>query len=110
MTLLAEHQVVLESKDGSRVSFRCREGTTIFRAAQKAGYHLTVGCTLAGCAICRSDLLNGQVRSTLSPSSYAASDPAARDDGCILVCATTPLSDIVIKPRSPWFERQLTLS
>jgi methane monooxygenase component C len=108
MTSTQHYEVVLESKEGSRVSFSCPQGMTIFRAAQQAGYHMTVGCTAAGCAICRSDLLKGEVKSTLSASPYQASDPAAREDGCILVCATTPLNDIVVKPRSPWFERKVT--
>lgn len=98
----AVHRVRLRAADGASVAFDCPEGSSVFHAAQRAGYEMRTGCMQGRCAICRCRLEAGAVRSIRRPSRHAAADPARREDGHVLICSVTPTCDIELRVRSPW--------
>lgn len=98
-------RVTLVAPDGVRAEFRAPRGRSIVLAAQRAGYLLTSGCRQGRCAICRGRLRAGTVAALRRPSPNARTDPAARRDGCVLLCSVGPLDDLEIEVLSPWTVR-----
>ena len=88
--------------DDEFIEFNCRSDQSIARAAQAAGYELTVGCMQARCMTCRSIRAAGQVRCIRPLSKHATIDPADIEGGFVLVCSVAPQSDVVLKPASRW--------
>ncbi len=100
----AGFEVTLRDEDGAEVRFHAAAGRSIVKSAARAGYVLTTGCLQGRCAICRARLLSGTVTSLRGYSKHAVSDPAARADGCVLLCSVGPRSDLVLEALSPWRE------
>ena len=101
MTTDTQHQVRL-FYGSEQIEFSCREGQSIVRAAQLAGYELNVGCLQGRCRTCRAKIKQGKVVSTRPLSRYATFDPAAMDGGYILLCSVTALDDVSAEPASCW--------
>ena len=100
------YDVVLRGADGGKAEFTCEAGRSVARAASNAGYELTTGCRQGRCAICRARIFEGKVRPVRRASKNATGTPAEREDGCVLLCAVSPDSDLVVEPLSPWLERK----
>ena len=101
-----EHQVTLVCADTwQTVTFVAREGRSIVRSARIAGFELTTGCLQGRCAICRSEVLEGEVGLFRKSSPNQVGDPMDREDGCVLLCSVDPRSDLVIQPKGPWNAR-----
>lgn len=75
------------------VEVECASGETVLSAALRGGYYLRYGCRHGGCGTCRAMLVSGEVDDR--GSTFALPD-AARDQGWILSCASTPVGDCVI--------------
>jgi toluene monooxygenase electron transfer component len=91
---LRAHQVRI---DGTEVAFEVPEGERILTSARRAGVWLPYECGWGSCSTCKATLVDGSV------SLLFAGAPAvdARDERRrrILLCQTTPTSDVVIKPQ-----------
>ncbi len=81
---------------GSEERFEVRDGERILNAARAAGHWLPYECGWGSCGTCKATLLEGEVR-LLFPEAPAVSDRDARRRR-ILLCQTTPETDLVIKP------------
>ena len=95
------YSVRLEFNEES-IEFPCRDNQSIARAAQAAGYELTVGCMQARCMTCRSIRVEGQVKCIRPLSKHATIDPADIEGGYVLVCSVAPQTDVVLRPASRW--------
>lgn len=81
---------------GSEERFEVRDGERILNAARAAGHWLPYECGWGSCGTCKATLVEGEVR-LLFEGAPAVSDRDARRRR-ILLCQTTPESDLVIKP------------
>ena len=86
------HEVRLEGGD---VCFRVGEGERILGAARRAGVWLPYECGWGSCTSCKATLVEGEVE-LLFPGAPAVD---ARDERRkrILLCQTTPRTDVVVK-------------
>ncbi len=86
------HEVRL---DGSDVCFRVGEGERILGAARRSGVWLPYECGWGSCTSCKATLVEGEVE-LLFPGAPAVD---ARDERRrrILLCQTTPRTDVVVK-------------
>ena len=84
------------------IEFPCRSDQSIARAAQAAGFQLTVGCMQARCMTCRSIKVDGQVKCIRPLSKHATIDPADIEGGYVLPCSVAPQSNILLRPASRW--------
>jgi toluene monooxygenase electron transfer component len=84
--------------DGSERSFIVRQGEPILSAARRAGHWLPFECGWGSCSRCKATLVDGELAS-LFPNAPAID---ARDERRrrYLMCQSTPLTDLVIKPFS----------
>lgn len=84
--------------DGTGESFLMRSGEPILAAARRAGYWLPFECGWGSCSRCKATLVEGEVRSLFpqAPAIDARDERRKRH----LLCQSTPVSDIVIKPLS----------
>lgn len=81
---------------GSEERFEVRDGERILNAARAAGHWLPYECGWGSCGTCKATLVEGEVR-LLFEGAPAVSDRDARRRR-ILLCQTTPETDLVIKP------------
>ena len=106
MTTTVQYAVSLINAAGEVVHFDAPANRPLFRSAYNAGLVLTTGCLQGRCAICRARLISGHVKSLRRASKNAVTDPADRADGCVLLCAVGPASDVVLEPLGPWRPRK----
>ena len=87
------HRVFLA---GSDVSFDVRPGESVLNAARRSGRWLPFECGWGSCGRCKATLIEGEVES-LFPEAPAID---ARDERRrrVLLCQSTPTSDVVLKP------------
>lgn len=73
-------------------------GESILEALFKSGYSYRVGCRRGGCAICKVDLLAGEVgyNRTVCDTVLSEEEKAA---GTVLSCRAVPTADITIRLR-----------
>lgn len=81
---------------GSGVAFDVRPGESVLNAARRSGHWLPFECGWGSCGRCKATLVDGEVES-LFPAAPAID---ARDERRrrVLLCQTTPTSDVVVKP------------
>ena len=87
------HRVTL---DGSGERFQAREGESVLGEARRAGLWLPFECGWGSCGRCRATLVDGELQ-PLFPDAPAieARDVRRRR---FLMCQSTPISDVVVKP------------
>ena len=71
---------------------------TILEALYRNGYAYRIGCRRGGCAICKVDLLEGDVEYNRPIADKVLTDEE-REEGICLSCRAVPTSDIVISLR-----------
>ncbi len=81
---------------GSDVSFDVPEGERILTAARAAGHWLPFECGWGSCGTCKATLVEGETQ--LLFAGAPALDPRDERRRRVILCQSTPTSDIVIKP------------
>ena len=81
---------------GSDVSFDVRHGERILTEARAAGHWMPYECGWGSCGTCKATLVEGETE-LLFPGAPAL-DPRDERRRRIILCQSTPTSDIVIKP------------
>jgi ferredoxin-NADP reductase len=76
----------------SGVTVRCAPGQSVLEAARVAGLRLPASCTKGVCGTCKSRLVSGRVDMTHG----GGIRQREIDQGLILPCCSTPLSDLVL--------------
>ncbi|GAA4283507.1 hybrid-cluster NAD(P)-dependent oxidoreductase [Brevibacterium daeguense] len=76
---------------------RCDEDTTVLEAAQDAGVPLPSSCEEGVCGTCKSWLVSGDV----DMDHAGGIRPREIKEGKVLLCCSTPLSDLVIERLEP---------
>ena len=84
--------------DGTDDTFNVLQGEDILSAARRAGYWLPFECGWGSCARCKATVVDGEVES-LFPEAPARNERDLRRNR-VLLCQSTPLSDVVVKPLS----------
>ena len=72
---------------------------TVLSGLYKAGYSYLIGCRRGGCAVCKADLLSGEV-SYDHPVADSVLTADERAGGTCLTCRAVPESDITIEMRN----------
>ena len=78
-------------------SIVCNDGETILQAALRQRLFLRYGCRHGGCGTCKALLVDGDIAE--SGSSFAL-PPVEREQGWVLLCSSSPLSDCTIDVES----------
>ncbi len=78
-------------------AFECDDGETILQAALRQRLFLRYGCRHGGCGTCKALLVDGDIAE--SGSSFAL-PPSEREQGWVLLCSSSPLSDCTIDVES----------
>lgn len=78
-------------------TLECDDGETILQAVLRQRLYLRYGCRHGGCGTCKALLVDGDVAE--GGSSFALS-PNEREQGWILLCSSSPLSDCTIDVQS----------
>lgn len=84
--------------DPEGVSIPLLEGETILEALYRAGYAYRIGCRRGGCAICKVDIVSGEVSYNRPVAEKVLTDEE-RQAGICLSCRAVPESDLVISMR-----------
>jgi toluene monooxygenase electron transfer component len=87
------HQVTLAGTD---LGFPVHRGERIHAAARRAGIWLPFECGWGSCGTCRATLVEGEVEQLFADA--PARDPRDERRRRILLCQTSPVTDVVIKP------------
>ncbi len=84
------------ASDGVEVGVN--EGETILEALYRNGYAYRIGCRRGGCAICKVDIVEGEVEynRVVSESVLSEEEMAA---GICLSCRAVPVGDVTIALR-----------
>lgn len=82
--------------DGVRVA--ARAGETVLAALFRSGYGYRVGCRRGGCALCKVDLLEGEVDYPAVVAGTILTDEERRGGTC-LTCRAVPRGDVVVRLR-----------
>jgi ferredoxin len=82
--------------DGEKVPVKA--GETILDAMYNSGYAYRIGCRRGGCAICKVDLLTGEVDYAKPVCDTVLTDQE-RTDGTCLSCRAVPRGDVTIRLR-----------
>lgn len=90
-----EFRVTLE---GTENSFPVRRGDDILGAARRAGYWLPFECGWGSCGRCKATVVEGHVAS-LFPEAPASTERDLRRNR-VLLCQSTPTSDLSVRPLS----------
>ncbi len=77
--------------------FSVNEGETILQAALRVGVVLPYGCKDGACGSCKAQITEGQVN--YGDYQRKALSDAERQQGGVLLCCATPLTDVVVKAR-----------
>lgn len=75
--------------------FECAAGESILDAALRAHLDLPYSCCRGVCGSCRAHLVSGDVQQR---APFDGLTPAQREEGMVLLCRCTPLSDVVAEP------------
>ncbi len=81
--LPSKHDFLVEGQD------------TLLEAAMRAGIPLNYGCSGGNCGLCKAKVVSGQVKKTRHHD-FAISE-ADKNQGCILLCSNTAVSDVVLE-------------
>jgi len=81
--LPSKHDFLVEGQD------------TLLEAAMRSGIPLNYGCSGGNCGLCKAKLVSGQVKKTHAHD-FAISE-ADKNQGYILLCSNTAVSDLVIE-------------
>jgi len=76
-------------------SFNVQSGETILDAALTAGIDFPYSCQVGSCASCKCQLITGKIRELLD-FAYVLDDQEL-DQGMILACQSTAMSDLDIR-------------
>lgn len=79
----------------SRHDFLLEGQDTLLEAAMRAGIPLNYGCSGGNCGLCKVKVVTGQVKKTRHHD-FVISE-AEKNQGCILLCSNTAVSDIVLE-------------
>ena len=103
VALFNQYTVTLLDKGGSHIAFPCGPNEPIYKAGERAGYELTLGCMQGRCTICKAKLISGEVK-FLRPIPKEAEGclPGAPD---ILLCSYAPQVDTTLQPYGRWLQR-----
>jgi CDP-4-dehydro-6-deoxyglucose reductase len=80
------------------VSIDVKADETILDALYRHGYAYRIGCKRGGCAICKVDLLEGEVTYNRPVAEKVLTDEE-KAEGICLSCRAVPTTDIVISLR-----------
>lgn len=75
-----------------------RPGETILETLYRAGYAYRIGCRRGGCAICKVDLVEGDVTYPKIVADTVLT-PEERVDGTCLTCRAVPTGSVTIRLR-----------
>ena len=75
-----------------------RPGETVLEGLYRHGYAYRIGCRRGGCAVCKVDIVSGEVDYSRTIAASVLS-PAEREAGVCLTCRAVPRTDIVITLR-----------
>lgn len=89
---------------GPDVSMETKEDETILEALYRNGYAFKVGCRRGGCAICKVDLVEGEVEYN-RPIAEKVLSEEEKADGTCLSCRAVPVTDVAIVIRDGSFKR-----
>jgi ferredoxin len=92
------------SVQGSDVKVRVDDGRTILDGLYTAGYAYLVGCRRGGCAICKVDLVEGEVEYAETVAQTVLPD-SERCAGTCLTCRAIPTGDVTIALRQGGIRR-----
>lgn len=92
VTRTARHRVTVV---GSDTSFEVHEGERILAAARRAGTWLPFECGWGGCGTCKVTVVEGDTELLFAAPSVDPRDARRRR---VLVCQSTPTSDLSIRP------------
>jgi toluene monooxygenase electron transfer component len=82
---------------GTDISWTCKPGDTIMRAALRAGLGFPYECNVGSCGNCRFDLIEGEIEELRQDPPGLQERDRAR--GRRLGCQSAPLGDCIIKAR-----------
>jgi CDP-4-dehydro-6-deoxyglucose reductase len=80
---------------------------SILEAGLSAGLALNYGCSNGNCGKCKAKLISGEVKK-IKPHDYVISD-AEKNQGYILACSNTAISDIVLEAEEAGSEEEIPL-
>jgi len=78
-----------------RQDFLVEGQDTLLEAAMRAGIPLNYGCSGGNCGLCKAKVVSGRVKKTRHHD-FALSE-AEKNQGCILMCSNTAISDVVLE-------------
>ena len=84
--------------DPEGVVVALRPGETVLEGLYRHGYAYRIGCRRGGCAVCKVDIVSGEVdySRTIAATVLSAEE---RDAGVCLTCRAVPRTDLVITLR-----------
>jgi ferredoxin len=94
-------RLVVASDD---VEVDVNEGETILEALYRHGFAYRIGCRRGGCAICKVDLVSGEVEYEKVVSETVLSDEE-KANGVCLSCRAVPVGDVTIALREEHLRR-----
>jgi ferredoxin len=93
---LSSEQVLSVSPTGQEIAIR--PGETILETLYRAGYAYRIGCKRGGCAICKVDLVEGEVTYPKIVADTVLSEQE-RAEGTCLTCRAVPTGSVTIRLR-----------
>ncbi len=93
---------------GENVAIDLLDGETILEGLYRNGYAFRIGCRRGGCAICKVDLLAGEVQYNRTVADVVLTDDE-RAAGTCLTCRAVAVTDITIALRRDNLRRVGTL-
>lgn len=84
--------------DPEGVVVALRPGETVLECLYRHGYAYRIGCRRGGCAVCKVDIVSGEVDYSHTIAAKVLSEEE-RDAGVCLTCRAVPRSDLVIALR-----------
>jgi ferredoxin len=84
--------------DNDDVSIEVLEGETILEGLYRNGYAYRIGCRRGGCAICKVDLVEGEVMYNRTVADTVLTDEE-QSAGTCLTCRAVPVTDVKIALR-----------
>lgn len=86
--------------EGNRIEFFCGNDEPVFKAAERAGYGLTLGCMQGRCTICKARLMAGEVKFLRPVPKEAQGNLPGTPD--ILLCSYAPQADATLQVYGRW--------
>jgi 2Fe-2S type ferredoxin len=84
---------VINQDEGLDIVFSCEPGEFILDAADRSGQELPFSCRSGGCLVCSAKVLSGDIEMS---EQYVLEEEHI-DEHFVLLCCSTPLSDIVVR-------------